>query len=169
MAIELSSSSFRPGEPMPAAHTCDGPGLSPPLAWSDLPPGAKSLALIVDDPDAKSPAGAGEPFVHWVVYNVPTSARGLPLGAGGAALPSGAMEGRNDAGQIGYLPPCPPSGRHRYIFRLYALESMLPQRGAITAKELESSMSGRVLATTELIAVYGRQGESARQAPLPAG
>lgn len=169
MAIELTSSSFGPGEPMPAAHTCDGTGLSPPLAWSALPPATKSLALIVDDPDAKSPGGRGEPFVHWVLYNIPSSTAGLPLGAGGGDLPPGATEGRNHGGQIGYFPPCPPRGRHRYIFRLYALDSLLPERDAITARELESAMSGRVLATTELIAVYGRQEGTARETPLPAG
>src|SRR4051794_15840560 len=99
------SSSFGPGELMAAAHTCDGPGLSPPLEWRDLPHGTKSLALIVDDPDAQSPGGRGEPFVHWILYNVQSSASGLALGAGGARdLPPGAAEGRNDGGRVGYFP-----------------------------------------------------------------
>src|SRR5689334_4306061 len=118
MAFALTTSSFGPGESIPIAHTSDGEGLSPPLTWVDVPRRAKSLALIVEDRDAPSPQGRGQPFTLWVVYNIQPSAQGIPLGASdGSDLPAGAIEGRNDGGSVGYLPPQPAEGRHRYAFR----------------------------------------------------
>src|SRR5437763_3753453 len=127
MAFALTSSSFGPGDLIPVGHTVDGSGLSPPLEWSDVPRGTRSLALVVEDPDAPSAAGRGQPFVHWIVYNLQPSTSSVPLGAGGGGpdLPAGAFEGRNDGREIGYLPPQPPEGRHRYVFKLFALNATL--------------------------------------------
>src|SRR5215210_2709323 len=124
MTISLTSPAFTANGAIPSVHTCDGRDLSPALAWSGVPPAAKSLALIVDDPDA--PRGT---WVHWVVYNLPPSATGLPEGAGSGALLAGATSGRNDFKRTGYGGPCPPSGSHRYFFKLYALDAVLDGLG----------------------------------------
>jgi Raf kinase inhibitor-like YbhB/YbcL family protein len=162
MAFTLTSPSFGAGAVIPVSHTCDGVRLSPPLAWSDQPPGTKSLALIVDDPDAPG----GDAFVHWVVYNIDPAAGGLPMAAGtGDGLPEGAVQGANQTGKAGYYPPCPPQGRHRYVFRLLALDVALPQRDKMTKQELLAATSGHTLGIAELVGTYARQGDVARQAP----
>ena len=150
MTISLTSPAFTANGPIPAVHTCDGRDLSPALAWSGVPPAAKSLALIVDDPDA--PRGT---WVHWVVYNLPPSAAGLPEGAGSGA-PAGATSGRNDFKRTGYGGPCPPSGSHRYFFKLYALDTVLDGLGEPTKADLERAMEGHVLARGELVGTYQR-------------
>ncbi|MFL5381046.1 MAG: YbhB/YbcL family Raf kinase inhibitor-like protein [Longimicrobiaceae bacterium] len=153
MTIALTSPAFTANGPIPAVHTCDGRDLSPPLAWSGVPSAAKSLALIVDDPDA--PRGT---WVHWVVYNLPPSAAGLAEGAGsgGGALPAGTMAGVNDFKRTGYGGPCPPSGRHRYVHKLYALDILVEGMDGPTASELERAMEGHVVARGELVGTYER-------------
>ncbi|WP_028585571.1 YbhB/YbcL family Raf kinase inhibitor-like protein [Desulfogranum mediterraneum] len=153
MTLKLSSSAFFHLSPIPVVHTCDGRDLSPPLSWTGVPPGTKSLALIVSDPDAPDPAAPKMTWVHWVVYNLPGDATGLPQDVG-AALPAGTREGLNDWHRTGYGGPCPPIGRHRYFFRLYALGVVLPDLGRPTKTALEKAMRGHVLAETELMGTY---------------
>jgi hypothetical protein len=152
MTISLTSTAFAANGAIPAVHTCDGRELSPPLAWSGVPAGAKSLALIVDDPDA--PHGT---WVHWVLYNIPPSATGLVEGAGsGGAIPQGTMQGRNDFKRTGFGGPCPPNGRHRYFHKLYALDVALDGLHEPTKADLERAMEGHVLARGELVGTYQR-------------
>ena len=153
MRMELTSSAFRQAEPVPSRYTCDGDDLSPPLQWTGAPPGAQSFALIADDPDA--PRGT---WVHWVVYNLPPSMQQLP-----EAVPSdaqwadGTRQGRTDFGRTGYGGPCPPSGTHRYVFTLYALDAMLSLAPGATAQQLEAAMQGRILAHAQFMGTYRRQ------------
>ncbi len=158
MAFTLTSSAFAHKGEIPSVYTCEGEDVSPPLAWTDPPAGAKSLALIVDDPDAPDPAAPKMTWVHWVLYNLPPKAGALAEAAAADALPPGAREGRNDWGRTGYGGPCPPIGRHRYFFKLYALDTVLPDLGAPTKAELETAMEGHVLAKAELIGVYEKKG-----------
>jgi Raf kinase inhibitor-like YbhB/YbcL family protein len=155
MILTLTSSAFNAGGAIPALHTCDGNDVSPPLSWTGVPPNAKSLALIVDDPDAPDPASPQRTWVHWVLYNIPPDAGGLPQGA--QPLPPGAREGTNDWKRAGYGGPCPPIGRHRYFFKLYALDVVLPDLGKPTKTQLEHAMQGHVLAHTELVGTYQRK------------
>jgi Raf kinase inhibitor-like YbhB/YbcL family protein len=155
--MRLSSSAFRAGSAIPARHTCDGEDASPPLAWSDPPAGTKSFALVVDDPDAPDPKAPRTVWVHWVVYDLPADARGLREGVRGAEdLPRGARVGKNDWGKAAWGGPCPPVGRHRYFFELYALDVALGDRGAPGKRELEAAMQGHVLARAELVGTYER-------------
>ena len=156
MPLTLTSSAFAQNGAIPAKYTCDGDDTSPPLAWSGVPAGAKSLALIVDDPDAPDPAAPKRVWVHWVVYNLPPGDGSLPEGASGGQLPGGAVEGTNDWPRLGYGGPCPPVGRHRYFFKLYALDTALPDSGRATKAELERAMKGHILEQTELMGTYQR-------------
>ena len=153
MTLKLTSTAFSHLAPIPVLHTCDGPDLSPVLNWTGVPPGAKSLALVVYDPDAPDPAAPKMTWVHWVVYNLPVDAAGLPQGVADA-LPAGTREGLNDWHRTGYSGPCPPMGRHRYFFKLYALDAVLPDLGRPTRTALEKAMGSHVLADTELIGTY---------------
>lgn len=153
-AFALTSSAFAPGQAIPRVHTCQGRDVSPPLAWSAPPDGTRSLALVVDDPDAPDPAAPRMVFVHWVLYNLPPGAGALPEGVAAAALPKGARAGTSDFGRAGYGGPCPPIGRHRYFFRLHALDVVLPDLGAATRAQLDAAMQGHVLATAELMGTY---------------
>ena len=153
--MDLRSNAFVDGAPIPARHTCEGADVSPPLAWTGVPAGAKSLALVVDDPDAPDPAHPKMTWVHWVLYNLPASATGLPEGVAHTALPAGTVEGTNDWRRTGWGGPCPPIGRHRYFFKLYALDAALPKAlGAATKAALEKAMRGRVLAGATLVGTY---------------
>ncbi|WP_206996336.1 YbhB/YbcL family Raf kinase inhibitor-like protein [Trinickia mobilis] len=154
MSLTLTSQAFQPGGEIPTRHTCQGADVSPPLAWSGVPANAKSLALIVDDPDAPDPAAPKVVWVHWVLYNVPASASGLPEGAGGGALPAGALQGANDWQRAQYNGPCPPIGRHRYFVKLYALDTVLPDLGKPNKAALEKAMKGHILAHGELVGTY---------------
>ncbi len=156
MSLSLTSPVFHANGPIPTRHTCDGGDLSPPLDWSGVPPEAKSLALIVDDPDAPDPAAPRTTWVHWVLYDIPASADGLPEGAAAGGLPPGTREGTNDWNRTGFGGPCPPVGRHRYFHKLYALDTTLPDLGSPTKAELERAMEGHVLARTELVGTYER-------------
>ena len=157
MALALTSTAFEPGGAIPAAYTCQGRDISVPLAWSGLPAGTRSLALIVDDPDAPDPAAPTMTWVHWVLYNIPPAAAGLPEAVKPQALPAGTLEGRNDWGRTGYGGPCPPVGRHRYFFKLYALDVVLPDLGQPDKRRLERAMKGHVLAQQELIGTYAKR------------
>ena len=157
MSLVLSSTAFAAGQPIPKRHTCEGQDLSVPLAWSGLPAGTRSLALIVDDPDAPDPAAPKRTWVHWVLYNIPAGATGLAAGVEPAALPAGTLQGRNDWGRTGYGGPCPPTGRHRYFHKLYALDTVLPDLDEPTKAGLEKAMHGHVLASFELIGTYQKE------------
>ncbi len=152
----LTSSAFAEGEGIPARYTCDGDNVSPPLAWSNLPEGTMSLALVVDDPDAPDPKAPKITWVHWVVYNIPPAGSGLMASASPGNLPHGALEGRNSWKRTGYGGPCPPIGRHRYFHKLYALDAVLPDLGEPTAEALSKAMQGHVLGRCELVGTYQR-------------
>ena len=153
--MQLPSTAFTPGGAIPRRHTCEGDDVPPPLDWSDAPAGTRSLALIVDDPDAPDPAAPQRTWVHWVVYEIPTSTHGLD--GGGAPLPQGAREGQNDWKRPGWGGPCPPIGTHRYFFKLYALDTVLPDLHAPTQAALERAIHGHVLAQCELVGTYRKQ------------
>ena len=144
----LHSEAFAAGAEIPRLYTCDGSDSAPPLSWSGVPAGTKSLTLIVDDPDA--PGGT---WVHWIVYNVPAAGGKLPAGG---VLPKGALQGSNSWKKTAYGGPCPPSGRHRYSHRLYALDTVLPDLHGPGKATLEQAMQGHVLAQAELIGTYQR-------------
>jgi Raf kinase inhibitor-like YbhB/YbcL family protein len=154
VALTLTSPAFNDQGAIPARHTCDGDEIAPALAWTGAPAGTKSFALIVDDPDAPDPAAPKRTFVHWVLYDVPPAAAGLPEGP---ALPAGAREGRNDFGRTGYGGPCPPIGRHRYFHKLYALDAALGDLGTPDKAALERAMKGHVLAEASLVGTYEKR------------
>jgi len=153
MALMLTSPAYDAGAPMPSAYTCEGKDISPPLAWTGVPPATKSLALIVDDPDAPDPKAPRRVWVHWVLYNIPADAAGLAENADASGLPKGTVRGVNDFRKTAYNGPCPPIGRHRYFHKLYALDTTLDLAHA-TKGELEAAMKGHVLAESELIGTY---------------
>ena len=155
--MELTSPSFVQQGEIPERHTCEGQDISPPLAWSGAPANTLSFALIVDDPDAPDPRAPKMTWVHWVVYNLPSTATGLAEGVRSSELPEGTREGTNDWKKVGYGGPCPPVGRHRYFHRLYALDAVLPDLGAATKAEVETAIKGHVLAHAELIATYQKR------------
>ena len=154
MAFVLTSSAFTNNGAIPARYTCQGEDVSVPLAWTGLPAGTKSLALIVDDPDAPDPKAPKVTWVHWVLYNIPPSAAGLKEAVKAAELPKGTLEGSNDWKRTGYGGPCPPIGRHRYFHKLYALDVVLPDMGKASKRDLEQAMKGHVLEKVELIGTY---------------
>lgn len=157
MPLSLASPSFVQMDAIPKLHTCDGEDLAPALAWTQVPAGTKSFVLIVDDPDAPDPAAPTRTFVHWVLYDIPAGASSLPEGATGDELPEGTREGLNDAKRIGYMGPCPPIGRHRYFFKLSALDSTLRDLGNATKADVERAMRGHVLEKAELVGTYERK------------
>ncbi len=150
--MDLNSQAFRPGGMIPAKYTCDGADISPPLTLPDPPAGTKSFALIMDDPDA--PVGT---WVHWVIWNIPATTRALEENIPKtASLPNGARQGTNDFKRIGYGGPCPPSGTHRYFFKLYALDTTLNLPPETTKSVLEDTMRGHILVQADLIGKYTR-------------
>lgn len=157
MAFSLYSSAFEDGSEIPRRHTGLGEDTSPPLEWYDVPPGTRSLALIVEDPDAPDPAKPQRVFTHWVLYNLKPTTRRLEEGVTPETLPEEARSGLNDFGRPGWNGPKPPIGRHRYFFRLFALDSELPDLGRPTKKELEQAMKGHVLAEAQLMGTYAKQ------------
>lgn len=148
LLMKISSTAFENGEAIPALYSCDGGDINPPLAFSDIPADAKTLALIVDDPDA--PSGL---FVHWVVWNIPPTVTGIAEGS----VPEGVVEGMTDFGKQKYGGPCPGRGEHRYFFKIYALDTelLLPPTGG--KEELEEAMVGHVLQSAELMGQYMRK------------
>ncbi|MBW7902811.1 MAG: YbhB/YbcL family Raf kinase inhibitor-like protein [Rhodocyclaceae bacterium] len=155
MSLQLTSTAFADHGPIPARHTCEGANVSPPLAWTGVPPGTQSLVLIVDDPDAPDPAAPKMTWVHWLLFNLPPDADGLAEAV--AALPAGTGEGVNDWGRTGYGGPCPPIGRHRYFHKLYALDAALALQRPDKAA-LEAAMRGHVLAEAQLVGTYRKAG-----------
>jgi Raf kinase inhibitor-like YbhB/YbcL family protein len=156
-AFALASSAFRAGAAIPARYTCEGEDIAPPLTWSGVPAGARSLVLFVEDPDAPDPAAPKRSWVHWIVYELPPGARGLAEGAAEASLPPGAKQGRNDWGRLGYGGPCPPIGRHRYFFRLLALDVGLASLDAPDRAALERAITGHTIGTAELVGTYEKR------------
>lgn len=153
MDLKIFSSAFEDGGMIPSKYTCDGIDVSPPLSWSGLPEGTKSIAIINDDPDA--PMGT---WVHWVIYNIPPAAKGLPEDIKRLErLPDGTLQGKNSWGRIGYGGPCPPSGIHRYFFKIYALDKMLNLKPGATKEELLSAMKGHILAQAQFYGKYTRK------------
>lgn len=150
--MQLTSDAFADNGSIPRQYTCDGDDRSPPLAWSGVPGSTRSLALIVDDPDAPDPAAPKMTWVHWVLYDLPPDSSGLTEGA--RSLPGGTQHGRNDWGRIGYGGPCPPVGRHRYFHKLYALDVVLPDLREPTKAQLEAAMKGHILAEARLVGTY---------------
>lgn len=149
--MKLTSSAFAEGTLIPRKYSCDGDDVSPPLAWSDVPAGARSLALICDDPDA--PVGT---WVHWVVFNLPPTVMGLSEGVPAQKAAAGGMHGANSWRRLGYGGPCPPSGTHRYFFKLYALDTTLALDNTATAKDVQAALAGHVLAQAQLMGKYQR-------------
>lgn len=152
MALELRSRAFSHNGPIPQEHTCDGSDQPPPLQWSGVPAGTASLALIVDDPDAPDPAAPERTYVHWVLYDLPGDITSLD----GSAPPAVARDGLNDWNRTGYGGPCPPIGRHRYFFKLHALDTQLGDLGQPTKAELERAMRDHILEQTQLVGTYER-------------
>jgi len=155
MTMTIGSSAFAQHGAIPGKYTCEGEDLSPPLEWSGVPAGAKSLVLIVDDPDAPDPAAPKMTWVHWVLYNLPPDGAGLPEAV--KSLPPGTREGLNDWKRTGYGGPCPPIGRHRYFHKLYALDAVLPDLDRPTKAKLEAAIKGRVMAHAELVGTYQKR------------
>lgn len=156
MALKITSSVFADGAAIPAKYTCEGEDLSPPLAWTGVPDGAKSLVLIVDDPDAPDPKAPRMTWVHWVLYDLPPDTTGLAEGV--KSLPVGTRGGLNDWKRTGFGGPCPPIGRHRYFFKLYALDTKLA--GLVTPKKADvvAAMDGHVLAQAQIVGTYQKAG-----------
>jgi Raf kinase inhibitor-like YbhB/YbcL family protein len=154
MTFTLSSPAFAPNGSIPSKYTCEGADTSPPLEWSGAPSGTKSFALIVDDPDAPDPAKPQRVYVHWVVFNISASTTKLPENAAKSGLPSGAVQGSNDWGKQTYGGPCPPIGRHRYFFKLYALDTQLTGLNKPNKAQLEKAMQGHIVGNAQLIGTY---------------
>jgi Raf kinase inhibitor-like YbhB/YbcL family protein len=151
--MKFQSRAFEANASIPPRYTCDGVDVSPPLSWDDPPPETRSFAIVTDDPDAP-----GRTFVHWVAYNLPPETRDLPEGVPlGDRLASGGGQGKNDFGKIGYGGPCPPSGTHRYFFKLYALDRVLDLKPGATKAQLLQAIDGHILAEAELVGRYARQ------------
>ncbi len=147
--LRITSPDFTSGGAIPARFTCQGQDISPSLIIAGVPSAARSLVLIVDDPDA--PSGT---FTHWLVWNIPPGTKALPAGAS----PPGALQGTNDFGSASYSGPCPPSGTHRYFFRLWALNAVLPLAAGSPRKDLEEAMRGRIIGSAALMGRYGKGG-----------
>lgn len=145
--MELTSSSFKQANPIPSLYTCEGKNISPPLAWKGAPDGTKSFVIIVDDPDAPS-----KTWVHWVLYNIPESVHEATEGN----PPEKGFQGTNDFGKTGYGGPCPPSGVHRYFFKLYALDQVLNIPHGGSKEQVEKAMEGHILDQTELVGTYAK-------------
>lgn len=150
--MRITSTAFSNQGVIPVVYTCEGKDISPPMAWSDIPAGTKSLVLIVDDPDAPDPAAPKMNWVHWVLYNLPPTSDGLPESI--KTLPVGTKEGVNDWKRIGYGGPCPPIGRHRYFHKLYALDTVLPDLKQPTKAKLEEAMKGHIIGEAQLMGTY---------------
>ncbi len=152
--MQITSPAFANNGSIPAKFTCEGNDVSPALAWSGAPAGTKAFALIVDDPDAPDPAAPKMTWVHWILYDLPPGTASLPEAVAAKDLPTGTLEGMNDGKRTGYGGPCPPIGRHRYFFKLYALDAVLPDLGRPTKVKLEAAMKGHVLAEAQLVGTY---------------
>lgn len=151
--FHLTSTAFKAEGKIPQKFTCDGDNLSPPLSWNGVPSGTKSFALIMHDPDAPRTGG----YTHWVIYNIPSSLTQLEENVPKQEkLPGGAIQGVNDSGRLGYTGPCPPSGTHRYYFRMYALDREVDLKAGASKSDLDSALKTHILAHTELMGKYKR-------------
>ncbi len=157
MDLTLESTAFSNQAEIPSRYTCQGEDLAPPLRWRGVPEGTRSLVLIVDDPDAPDPNAPKMTWVHWVLFNIPPDAEGLPEGVKAEDLPEDAEEGLNDWKQPGYRGPCPPIGRHRYFHKLYALDRKLIGLQRPTKAQVEAAMAGHLLAQAELVGTYQKR------------
>ncbi len=157
MTLTLHSPAFDHEGPIPRRYGCEGEDISPALEWTGVPDGTRSLALIVDDPDAPDPAAPRMTFVHWVLFNLPAATAGLPEACTARQLPPEAGEGLNDWQRAGYGGPCPPTGRHRYFFKLYALDRRLEGLEEPTKEELLQAMEGTVIARADLMGTYEKE------------
>lgn len=156
MSFSISSPAFNVGQPIPMQYTCDDKDLSPSLAWSNAPTGTKSFVLIVDDPDAPDPDAPKMTWVHWILYNLPAGSSGLPEAVSDEQLPTGTLQGTNSWGRTGYGGPCPPIGRHRYFFKLCALDCVLPDLAFPEKNKLLEYVKRHILAETVLMGTYQR-------------
>jgi Raf kinase inhibitor-like YbhB/YbcL family protein len=154
MSLTLTSTAFADRSEIPMQYTSDGENISPPLSWAKAPPEAKSLALIVEDPDAPDPAAPERTFVHWVLYNLPAEDSGLKQDTAASGLPTGAKAGSNDWSRTGYGGPRPPVGRHRYFFRLYALDTVLHDLNNPDKATLEEAMKDHIVDSAVLMGTY---------------
>jgi Raf kinase inhibitor-like YbhB/YbcL family protein len=152
--MKITSNAFASGGEIPGKYTCTGGDVSPPLAWSGAPQGTVSFALIVDDPDAPDPAAPKRTWVHWVLYNLAPREDSLAEGAGNRPVSPPARAGLNDWSRPGYGGPCPPIGRHRYFFKLYALDAQLPESDTTGKAAVEKAMQGHVLAQAEIVGTF---------------
>ncbi len=157
MNMKIESPAFKNGRKIPAKYTADGANISPKLVWSGVPEGAKSLVLVVDDPDAPDPKEPKMTWVHWVLVNIPPTAKGLPEAVKPEDLPEGTKEGLNDWKRTGYGGPAPPIGRHRYFHKLYALDIVLKLEGHPTKAAVEAAMKGHILAKAEVMGTYKKK------------
>jgi len=150
--MKVESAAIKEGQPIPRQYTCDGINISPPLEWSGVPKSAKTIAIVADDPDA--PAGT---WVHWVLYNLPAENIGLVENVPATDnLKAGGFQGKNDFGKPGYGGPCPPSGTHRYFFKVYAVDAELPLKAGASKADLETAMQGHIVAQAQLMGTYQR-------------
>jgi len=154
MTFNLTSPAFAANGSIPSKYTCEGADISPPLEWSGAPSSTKSFALITDDPDAPDPAKPQRVYVHWVVYNIPASTAKFSENASKSGLPSGAVQGSNDFGKQTFGGPCPPIGRHRYFFKLYALDTELTGLKNPNKAQVEKAMQGHIVGNAQLIGTY---------------
>jgi Raf kinase inhibitor-like YbhB/YbcL family protein len=156
--MKLTSPAFGHGKAIPSQFTCDGKNTSPELSWTDAPQATKSFVLVLHDPDAPRADG----FYHWVMYNIPPRVDRIPENAPThATLPGLGVQGANDAGRIGYMGPCPPSGTHRYFFRLYSLKESLDLKPGANYKDVLSAIEGKIIEETELMGTYAKGAQRA--------
>jgi len=152
MALTLSSSAFPPNSSISAQYTCNGANFSPPLQWEGAPQETQTFVLLCDDPDVPRTLRPDGMYDHWVLFNIPASATGLPENM--QALPPGAVQGKNTSGRLGYTGPCPPDRQHRYFFKLFALDTVLDLMEGATKADVTAAMAGHILAAAELMGVY---------------
>jgi Raf kinase inhibitor-like YbhB/YbcL family protein len=156
MSFSMASPAFAGDSEIPPRYTCDDVDISPPLHWSGAPAGTQSLVLIVDDPDAPDPKAPKMTWIHWLLYNLPADLNGLPEAVKDSELPAGTLQGKNSWKRTGYGGPCPPIGRHRYYFKLYALDCQLPDLKHPDKDTLLKNMQGHILAESQLMGTYQR-------------
>lgn len=154
MDMTITSAAFSAHHGIPTLYTCEGQDISPEINWQNVPAEAKSLVLIVDDPDAPDPKAPQTTWVHWIIYNIPPQAKGLPENVGVTHLPEGTLNGLNDWNRTGYGGPCPPIGEHRYFFKLYALNTVLPDLHQPTKAQLLQAIQGKVIQEAQMIGLY---------------
>src|SRR5215471_11472832 len=148
----LTSNAFKEGQPIPRQYTCDGVNVSPGLEWTSVPKTAKTIAIIADDPDAQSGT-----FTHWVLYNLPSETMGMVENLPATEnLKSGGQQGANDFEKIGYGGPCPPSGRHRYFFKIYAVDDELTLKAGAKRADVEKALEGHIVGQAQLMGTYKR-------------